>query len=839
MLNPLNFLSKIIKSSNQKELDKLKKTTKKISDLEEEIIKLDDQSFPQKTKELIEQISNGVSLGKILPEAFALVREASKRATNERHFDVQIIGGIVLHENKIAEMKTGEGKTLTIVLAAYLNALSKKGVHIVTVNDYLAKRDCENMKRIYNFLGLTAGYINNDQTDEERKLNYNCDITYATNSELGFDYLRDNMKFSFESMVQRGHNYAIVDEIDSCLIDEARTPLIISGGVEDKTNQYLAVDKLTKNLKKEDFEIDEKDKNVLLTNQGIDNIEKILSNAGILKNNNFYDPDNLHLVHHVNQALRANHLYENGRDYIVKDGQVVIIDEQTGRQLPGRRFGDGLHQSIEAKERVEIQNENQTLASITYQNYFKLYSKLAGCTGTAATESEEFFEIYKLPVIIIKKKKKMIRKDWNDQIFRSSKEKDDAIIKKILECNKTGQPLLVFTANINKSEHYSNLLNKEKINHTVLNAKNHEKEAEIILNAGKKNSIIITTSISGRGVDIKLGGKSSKNNNEKEEIKSLGGLYVIGTERMESRRVDNQARGRSGRQGDEGNSIFYVSLQDDLMRIFGSESMNSILEKLGLKDGESIDHPWINKALERAQQKVEARNFDIRKTLLKFDNVLNDQRKVIFSQRNNIIVSKNSFDYSDEFLNEIIIKLKELKKLNLTKDKNNESSIQIKSILGKSFNDNKIGSILDLNEENFENEIKEKFFKKRSEREKILGKDQTLELEKRILLQLIDQNWKSHIQYLEQLRGVVGLRSYGQRDPLVEYKKEAYSLFENLLFKLKSDLVTVLLNLEVVQEKQEPIENNTINDVSFKKIGRNEPCPCNSGKKYKHCHGSL
>ena len=839
MRNPLNFLSKILKSSNQKELDKLKNAVKKINNLEEEIIKLDDQSFPQKTKELMEQIGNGASLDKILPEAFALVREASRRTTNERHFDVQIIGGIVLHENKIAEMKTGEGKTLTIALAAYLNALSKKGVHIITVNDYLAKRDCENMKRIYNFLGLTAGYINNDQTDEERKLNYNCDITYATNSELGFDYLRDNMKFSFESMVQRGHGYAIVDEIDSCLIDEARTPLIISGGVEDKTNQYLAVDKLTKNLKKEDFEIDEKDKNVLLTNQGIDNIEKILSNAGILKNNNFYDPDNLHLVHHVNQALRANHLYENGRDYIVKDGQVIIIDEQTGRQLPGRRFGDGLHQSIEAKERVEVQNENQTLASITYQNYFKLYSKLAGCTGTAATESEEFFEIYKLPVIIIPTNKKMIRKDWNDQIFRSSKEKDDAIIKKILECNKTGQPLLVFTANINKSEHYSDLLNKQKINHTVLNAKNHENEAEVISNAGKKNSVIITTSISGRGVDIKLGGKSSKNNNEKEEIKSLGGLYVIGTERMESRRVDNQARGRSGRQGDEGNSIFYVSLQDDLMRIFGSESMNSILEKLGLKDGESIDHPWINKALERAQQKVEARNFDIRKTLLKFDNVLNDQRKVIFGQRNNIIVSKNSFDYSDEFLHEIIIKLKELKKLNLTKDKNNENSIQIKSIFGKSFNDSEIGSILDLNEENFENEIKNKFYNKRSEREKILGKDQTLELEKRILLQLIDQNWKSHIQYLEQLRGVIGLRSYGQRDPLVEYKKEAYSLFENLLFKLKSDLVTVLLNLEVVQQKQEPIENNANNDVSFKKIGRNEPCPCNSGKKYKHCHGSL
>ena len=839
MLNPLNFLSKIIKSSNQKELDKLKKIAKKINDMEEQIIKLDDQSFPQKTKILIDEISNGSTLDKVLPEAFALVREASRRVNNERHFDVQIIGGIVLHENKIAEMKTGEGKTLTIALAAYLNALTKKGVHIVTVNDYLAKRDCENMKKIYNFLGLTAGYINNDQNDEERKLNYNCDITYATNSELGFDYLRDNMKFSFESMVQRGHNYAIVDEIDSCLIDEARTPLIISGGVEDKTNQYLSIDKLTKNLKKEDFEIDEKDKNVLLTNQGIDNIEKILSNAGILKNNNFYDPDNLHLVHHVNQALRANHLYENGRDYIIKDGQIIIIDEQTGRQLPGRRFGDGLHQSIEAKERVEVQSENQTLASITYQNYFKLYSKIAGCTGTAATESEEFFEIYKLPVIIIPTNKKMIRKDWNDQIFRSSKEKDDAIVKKILECNKSEQPLLVFTANINKSEHYSNLLNKQKINHTVLNAKNHEREAEIIANAGKKNSVIITTSISGRGVDIKLGGKSSENDSEKEEIKSLGGLYVIGTERMESRRVDNQARGRSGRQGDEGNSIFYVSLQDDLMRIFGSESMNSILEKLGLKDGESIDHPWINKALERAQQKVEARNFDIRKTLLKFDNVLNDQRKVIFGQRNNIIASKNSFDYSDEFLDEIVTKLKELKKLNLAKDKNNENSIQIKSILGKSFNDNEINSILDLNEGDFEREVKNKFLKKRSDREKILGKDQTLELEKRILLQLIDQNWKSHIQYLEQLRGVVGLRSYGQRDPLVEYKKEAYSLFENLLFKLKSDLVTVLLNLEVVQENQVSKETEVSNNISFKKIGRNELCPCNSGKKYKHCHGSL
>ena len=841
MLNPLNFLSKIIKSSNQKELDRLKKIAKKINNFEEQAVKLDDKSFPLKTKEFIEQINNGTSLDKILPEAFSLVREASKRINNERHFDVQIIGGIVLHENKIAEMKTGEGKTLTITLAAYLNALTKKGVHIVTVNDYLAKRDCENMKGIYNFLGLTTGYINNDQTDEERILNYNCDITYATNSELGFDYLRDNMKFSFDSMVQRGHNYVIVDEIDSCLIDEARTPLIISGGVEDKTNQYLAIDKLIKKLNKEDFEIDEKDKNVLLTNQGIDNIEKILSNAGILKNNNFYDPNNLHLVHHVNQALRANYLYFSGRDYIVKEGQIIIIDEQTGRQLPGRRFGDGLHQSIEAKERVEVQNENQTLASITYQNYFKLYSKLAGCTGTAVTESEEFFEIYKLHVIVIPTNKKMIRNDCNDQIFRSLNEKDDAITKKINECNKKGQPLLVFTANINKSEHYSQLLKKVGIKHTVLNAKNHEREAEIISNAGKKDSVIITTSISGRGVDIKLGGKNPTLNNEKELIKSLGGLFVIGTERMESRRVDNQARGRSGRQGDEGSSIFFVSLEDDLMRIFGSDSMNSILEKLGLKDGESIDHPWINKALERAQQKVEARNFDVRKTLLKFDNVLNDQRKVIFDQRNKIIGSINAFEYSDEFLDEVLIKLKELKKLNLSKDKNNEHSIQLKSILGKSFEDNEINSILDLSDENFQKEIKNKFNKKRSEREKILNKEQALELEKRILLQLIDQNWKSHIQYLEHLRGVIGLRSYGNRDPLIEYKKEAFSLFKNLLFKLKSDLITVLLNLSIVQKSEEKETKPTKIDPKYigKKMSRNEPCFCGSGKKYKRCCGAL
>jgi len=840
MFNPLNIFSKIIKSGNQKELDRIEKIVKKINLLEKDTEKLDRSEFPKKTEHLINQLKNGKKTNDILPEAFSLVREASKRINKERHFDVQLVGGVILHENKIAEMKTGEGKTLTIALAAYLNALEKNGVHIVTVNDYLAKRDSLNMGKIYNYLGLSCGFINTGQTDEERKENYNKDITYATNSELGFDYLRDNMKFSRNDMVQRNYNYAIVDEIDSCLIDEARTPLVISGAAEDKTSQYIAIDKLVKNLNTQDFEIDEKDKNILLTNKGIDNIEKIFSNAGILKNNNFYDPENLHLVHHVNQALRANHLFQNGRDYIVKDGQVVIIDEQTGRQLPGRRFGDGLHQSLEAKEKLDVNSENQTLASVTYQNFFKLYKKLAGCTGTAQTESEEFFEIYNLHVVSIPTNKQMIRKDWNDQIFRTAKEKDEAIIQKIVECNKIGQPLLVFTASINKSEHYSKLLDQKGVKHIVLNAKNHEREADIILNAGKKNSIIITTSISGRGVDIKLGGQDEA---EKEEIKTIGGLFVIGTERMESRRVDNQARGRSGRQGDEGSSIFFVSLEDDLMRIFGSESMNNILEKLGLKDGESIDHPWINKALERAQQKVEARNFDIRKTLLKFDNVLNDQRQVIFGQRNNVIDDKDSNKYADGFLSEIINDLKLLKSKNIDKLNSAGFSSQLKSLLGKSFEEDEVQKLINSKENDFENLLNKKFLDKREERIKIIGADQASEIEKRIFLQLIDQNWKMHIQYLEQLRQVIGLRSYGQRDPLVEYKKEAFALFENLLNKLKSDLITILFNLKIVENAQEDNFQNKRNDklkeLSKAKIGRNEPCPCNSGKKYKHCHGAL
>ena len=847
MFNPLSFISKFVKSSNQNELDRISKIVKDINVFEENFKNLSNEDFPKKTLEFKDLIKNGKTLDQILPEAFALVREASNRSRNERHYDVQLIGGVVLHENKIAEMRTGEGKTLTIVLSAYLNALEGKGVHVVTVNDYLAKRDSQEMGQIYNFLGLTSGFINNDQNDLERKRNYNCDITYATNSELGFDYLRDNMKYSKEEKAQREHHYAIVDEIDSCLIDEARTPLVISGSAEDKSNQYVAIDKLVKQLKKNDYEIDEKDKNILLTNDGINNVENIFSDAGILKNNNFYDPENLALVHHVNQALKANHLFEKGKDYIVRDDSLKIIDELTGRILEGRRFGDGLHQALEAKEKIEIQAENQTLASITYQNYFKLYKKISGCTGTAATEAEEFYEIYNLPVVIIPTNNPMIRRDYNDQIFRTEKEKNLAIIEKIKECNQKGQPLLVFTSSINKSEIYSKLLDKENIKHVILNAKNHENEAEIIANAGKEGSVIITTSISGRGVDIQLGGKKGsipedQLKKEKEKIKSFGGLFVIGTERMESRRVDNQARGRSGRQGDEGSSIFYVSLEDDLMRIFGSESMNNILEKLGLKDGESIDHPWINKALERAQQKVESRNFDIRKTLIKFDNVLNDQRHVIFSQRNDAMKSDEVFSYSKDFLQEIIDDLIKLKIQKLSNPKSNHFNNRLKTLMGKNLEEKHFTDLVSLEDNDLREKILDQFNNNRNERSKILGEDQSKEIEKRILLQSIDVNWKSHIQYLEQLRQVVGLRSYGQRDPLVEYKKEAFDLFSNLLEKLKLDYITVLMNLKVVEKikDEEKIEEKKT-DPKFigKKMRRNEPCYCGSGKKYKHCCGAL
>ncbi|MDC6482554.1 preprotein translocase subunit SecA, partial [Pelagibacteraceae bacterium] len=665
-------LNKIFKTGNQKELDGVKPLVEKINNQEANFKNLKDEELKTRTHFLKKSLKDGKSIDSIIPESFALVREAAKRVLNERHYDAQLIGGLFLHQGKIAEMKTGEGKTLVSTLPAYLNALTGRGVHIVTVNDYLAKRDSQWMGKVFNFLGLSVGCITNELDDADRKKNYNCDITYATNNELGFDYLRDNMKYDLSEMVQREHNYCIVDEVDSILIDESRTPLIISGRSEDKSNFYLIANKFINKLQKTDYEIDEKNKNTILTDVGIDKIEKLSLLEGVLKNNNFYDPQNLDLVHHINQALKANFLFNKDVDYILRENKVQIIDEFTGRVLGGRRFSDGLHQAIEAKENVEIQEENQTLASITYQNYFRLYKKLSGMTGTALTEAEEFFDIYKLNVVSVPTNRPMVRKDLNDQIFRTEKEKYFAITNKIIECNNKGQPVLVGTTSIEKSEKISKNLVEKNIKHSVLNAKQHEKEAKVIAEAGKIRAITIATNMAGRGTDIQLGGnkdfRDEDNKKElgqiredKEKVKSLGGLYIIGTERHESRRIDNQLRGRSGRQGDLGSSIFYISLEDELMRIFGADSIDGMLKKLGLKENESIDHPWINKAMERAQQKVEGRNFDIRKTLIKFDDVMNDQRQVIFGQRLKILKSKNISETLDSFLDEVVSSLARIK----------------------------------------------------------------------------------------------------------------------------------------------------------------------------------
>ena len=845
--------SKIFKSSNQQELDKIKNLISAINDKENEVKSLSESEIKEKTASFKKNVQNGsVKLDAIIPESFALVREAANRTLGERHFDVQLAGGLILHKGKIAEMKTGEGKTLVSTLPAYLNALLGNGVHIVTVNDYLAKRDSEWMGKVFNFLGVSTGCITNDLEDNERKKNYAYDITYATNNELGFDYLRDNMKYELNEMVQRGHNYCIVDEVDSILIDESRTPLIISGKLEDKTTLYTTSNNFIRYLQKSDFELDEKNKNVILTDDGVDKIEKLALQQKILKNNNFYDPANLDLVHHTNQALKANLIFKKDIDYIVRDGKVQIIDEFTGRVLSGRRFSDGLHQAIEAKENVKIEEENQTLASITYQNYFRLYKKLAGMTGTAMTESEEFYDIYKLNVVSIPTNRKMLRKDFNDQIFRTEKEKYNAISKKIIDCNKKGQPVLVGTTSIEKSEKISNFLNEKKISHNVLNAKHHEQEAKIIAEAGKIGAVTIATNMAGRGTDIKLGGnkdffEEGKINNINEfkknelEVKNLGGLYIIGTERHESRRIDNQLRGRSGRQGDPGSTIFYISLQDELMRIFGGNSIDGMLKKLGLKENESIDHPWINKAMERAQKKVESRNFDIRKTLIKFDDVMNDQRQVIFSQRLKILREDNIGAILNDFFEEILEELK-ITVDNYKKSNDEKYLTQIKNVTGNSLSDDNLAQLSSKDKESFLKEMNELFFEKRKSRINILGESQNKSLEKKIFIQIIDFSWRSHLQYLEQLRQVIGLRQYGQKDPLSEFKKEAFVLFEGLLSKIKNDVIKLLLNLNIVvspDEKTMDNEKEKEEENNFKKTGRNEKCPCGSGKKFKHCHGNL
>jgi len=860
MLNISNIIGKFVKNSSQRELGRLNSTVEKINSLEVKFKAITDEDFPKKTLELKSKVKDGTELETLIPEAFALVREAATRTLGERHYDVQLMGGVILHQGKIAEMKTGEGKTLVSTLPVYLNSLSGKGVHVVTVNDYLAKRDSEWMGQIYKFLGLSVGCITNDIIDNNvRKKNYNCDVTYGTNNEFGFDYLRDNMKYDIDQMVQRDHHYCIVDEVDSILIDEARTPLVISGSTEDKSDQYYVSNKFVKQLQKIDYEIDEKEKNVMLSEKGIDKIEKLSKTYGILKNNNFYDPQNINLVHHVTQALRANLLFNKDTDYIVRDDQVQIIDEFTGRVLEGRRFSDGLHQALEAKENVEIQSENQTLASITYQNYFRLYKKLSGMTGTAMTEAEEFLDIYKLKTVSIPPNKKLVRNDNNDQIYRTDKEKYNAIIKKIEECKNKQQPILVGTTSIEKSEKVSELLNKKNIKHNVLNAKHHEKEAKIITEAGKLGAITIATNMAGRGTDIQLGGNLSnlnkeefeKNKNsiieEKKQVKNIGGLFVVGTERHESRRIDNQLRGRSGRQGDPGNSIFYVSLEDDLMRIFGSESIDGIMKKFGLKEGESIDHPWINKALERAQQRVESRNFDIRKTLLKFDDVMNDQRKVIFEQRKEVLNKKNMDEVINTFLDDLIKIFSNEKEIYSRENQIEDFKKKIKPIIGKSISEENFAKIDKIKNNEFENVIKKGFDELRNKRKKALNETTNLELEKRVFLQTIDFLWRSHLQYLEHLRSVIGLRGYANKDPLEEFKKEAFKLFENLLYKIKTDFITFLNHLEIVPRSSHPEkdinkEQKIYEDSSEfpkRKMKRNEPCFCGSGKKYKHCHGAL
>tara|TARA_B100000963_G_scaffold14413_1_gene11072 strand:+ start:8722 stop:11271 length:2550 start_codon:yes stop_codon:yes gene_type:complete len=841
--------SKIFKSSNQQELDKTKNLILAINNKENSVKSLKDGEIKEKAFNLKRSIKSGSSLNEIIPDAFALVREAAKRTLGERHYDVQLAGGLILHEGKIAEMKTGEGKTLVSTLPAYLNSLTGNGVHIVTVNDYLAKRDSEWMGKVFNFLGSSTGCITNELNDLQRKENYNCDITYATNNELGFDYLRDNMKYDLNDIVQRDHSFCIVDEVDSILIDESRTPLIISGKLEDKTNLYPISNELIKFLKKEDYELDEKNKNVILTDNGIDKIEKLSIQKKLLKNKNFYDPENLSLVHHINQALKANLLFKRDTDYIVRDNKVQIIDEFTGRVLDGRRFSDGLHQALEAKENVQIEDENQTLASITYQNYFRLYKKLSGMTGTAITEAEEFYDIYKLNVVSIPTNKLMKRKDFNDQIFRTEKEKYNAITNKIIDCNTSGQPVLVGTTSIEKSENISNFLNAKRIKHNVLNAKQHEKEAKIIAEAGKIGAVTIATNMAGRGTDIKLGGNKDFIEDGKEidieqikkdelKVKELGGLFIVGTERHESRRIDNQLRGRSGRQGDPGSSIFFISLQDELMRIFGGNSIDGMLKKLGLKENESIDHPWINKAMERAQKKVESRNFDIRKSLIKFDDVMNDQRQVIFSQRLKILKNNSVDDIISDFLEEVINKLEVEKDQYLKSNDNKNYLAVIKSIIGNIFTDEELIENTKLSKEKYSMIIKEKFLSKKNDRINVIGKEENSAIEKRIFLQVIDFTWRSHLQYLEQLRQVIGLRSYGQKDPLSEFKKEAFTLFEGLLEKIKFDVVKFLMNLSLVVPKEERQENKPILSEN-KKIGRNDKCPCNSGKKYKHCCGSI
>ncbi len=880
---------KIFGSSNDRILKPIETTVQKINALEDQFVALSDDNLKSKTLDFKKQREEGRSLDDLLPEAFAAVREAARRGLGERHYDVQLMGGIVLHQGKITEMKTGEGKTLVSTLAAYLNALDGKGVHVVTVNDYLAQRDSEWMAKVYHRLGMTVGCIASGIDETERRAAYACDITYGTNNEFGFDYLRDNMKFEADSMVQRGFNFAVVDEVDSILIDEARTPLIISGPAEDSSELYRAVNEIIPKLAESDYEVDEKAKSVSFTEDGTETIEKLLDEAGLLKGDNLYDVENVAAVHHANQALRAHKLFTKDKDYIVKDNKVVIIDEFTGRMMDGRRYSDGLHQALEAKENADIQPENQTLASITFQNYFRLYNKLSGMTGTAATEAEEFAEIYGLQVVEIPTNVPVQRKDVDDEIYRTAEEKYAAIVETVEDCQKRGQPVLVGTVSIEKSEMLSEILTKKKIKHSVLNARYHEQEAEIIAEAGRLGAVTIATNMAGRGTDIKLGGNTdmmiaSKTRDltdeaeiaritaevekdtaaQKEKVLESGGLFVIGTERHESRRIDNQLRGRSGRQGDPGTSRFYLSLQDDLMRIFGSERMDGMLRKLGLEDGEAIIHPWINKALEKAQQKVEGRNYDIRKNLLKFDDVMNDQRKVIYEQRIDLMnqsdvsetIKDMRADVIDQMVSRHIPEKAYPEQWNVA-----ELTEEVKETLGMDLPIADWAAEEGIADEEIRERLNDHINRKMAEKAAKYGPDVMRMVEKSLLLQILDQIWKDHLLQLDHLRQAVSLRAYAQKDPLNEYKTEAFNMFQAMLDQLHVSVTSYLSHVELqnpeeVIQREEPddaeIQATHIDPVTgenemaagsdeeeWGKVRRNDPCPCGSGRKYKHCHGAV
>ena len=866
MLKVNSFFNTIFSRSEKKKLAEFQRTVQLINDLEPEIEKLSQDMLLKRISEIKSEISNGKKIDDYLVESFAMVREASKRTLGQRHFDVQLIGGMVLHNGGISEMKTGEGKTLVSTLAAFLNSLSGKGVHIVTVNDYLARRDAEWMGSIFNYLGLSVGCLTNDtEGREKRKEQYACDITYGTNNEFGFDYLRDNLRVLKQNIVQRDHNFCIVDEVDSILIDESRTPLVISGAIEDKTTLYNSINKIVPFLNDDDFEIDEKTKTANLTDAGNDKAEKILKERNIISEGTLYDISNVAVVHHINQALRANKLFEKDRDYIVKSGSVVIVDEFTGRTMEGRRYGDGLHQAIEAKENVKVQNESQTLASITYQNYFRLYNKISGMTGTALTEAEEFGDIYNLSVFEIPTNIPVSRIDNEDEIYRTAEEKYDAIIEQIKICNEKSQPVLVGTTSIDKSEKISKKLRNNKIKHEVLNAKHHEQEAKIIANAGEPGAVTIATNMAGRGTDIQLGGNfefnsSTKNGQEnleglkdtitqkKDEVIKAGGLFVIGSERHESRRIDNQLRGRSGRQGDPGETKFFISLEDDLMRIFGSEKIDSVLKSLGLKEGESIKHAWISKALERAQKKVEGRNFDIRKTLLKFDDVLNDQRKTIFEQRlelmnaDNIseIANEMQYDVADEIVERYCPEKSYADQWNLQ-----DLQDEINQYFSKKIDVNLENSEGDINQQYIKDKVYALINENTVNRKGNHSEEEVNSAERMVMLKILDDKWKDHINNLEQLRSTIGLRGYGQRDPLNEYKNEAFGLFEELINNLKIDVSKIFSRMRLREKQNQTLNENSVSEkinqsaIKTKKISRNAPCPCGSGKKYKHCCGKI